>query len=320
MRLCLLIVAASSVCGASAQDNHVVAATRSDAALGVAILDAQHAGNRIVAVGEHGDILLSDDNGKTQRQAMRVPIDFTLTSVCFVDPMKGWAVGHAGSIIHTEDGGETWSVQRIDTSVDQPLLTVYFHDAQTGWAAGLWSLLLSTRDGGKTWDRVKLPVPEGQKRSDLNLLRIFHGSGNELYIAAEQGNVLRSNDLGVTWGYMKTGGKGSLWAGASTADDVLIVGGLRGKMFRSTDAGVSWSAVDSGTDDSITQIIAVGKGLWASSLDGKVIQSMDDGETWKIVFSNGPPLTSMAVLSDRSYLLYSKQGMVRAKATSSLTK
>lgn len=274
------------------------------------MLDIANVGNRTVAVGEHGYVLLADGDGKKPRQAKKVPVDFTLTAVSFVDERNGWAVGHGSSVIHTTDGGDTWSLQHIDSKVDQPLFTVYFRDAQVGWAAGLWSLLLSTRDGGKTWMQVTLPLPPERKRADLNLLNIFPGNDNALYIAAEQGTVLCSNDDGASWQYMKTGSNASLWAGVTTPTKTLVVGGLRGKMFRSTDNGGTWQAASSQGEGSITHIVSDGKSLWATSLDGRLIRSKDDGQTWSVAYTDRSPLTAVAVRDDQSYVLYSKQGLV----------
>ncbi|MBN3816731.1 sialidase, partial [Paraburkholderia sp. Se-20369] len=53
------------------------------------------AGARIVAVGERGVILLSDDDGKHWRPASVTPDQpSTLTQVRFVTPSLGIAVGH----------------------------------------------------------------------------------------------------------------------------------------------------------------------------------------------------------------------------------
>ncbi|MGS0744275.1 hypothetical protein ACVBEF_21080, partial [Glaciimonas sp. GG7] len=43
------------------------------------------ADKRIVAVGDHGVVMLSDDEGKTFRQAKAVPVRSTLTAVSFAD-------------------------------------------------------------------------------------------------------------------------------------------------------------------------------------------------------------------------------------------
>lgn len=274
------------------------------------MLDTARAGKRLIAVGEQGHVMLSDDGGQSSRQARSVPVDFTLTAVSFVDERNGWAVGHGGVILHTDDGGENWKVQRIDVTVDQPLFSVYFRDAKTGWAAGLWSLLLATTDGGQSWTQVKLDPASGQKRADLNLLKIFPGRDKEIYIAAEQGILLRSADGDGSWRYITTGSTASLWAGALAPDNAIVVGGLRGKMLRSADGGASWQSVNSNTNASITKIAAQGGAMWASSLDGKLIRSIDDGKSWTVAQDTPVSLTTIGLTGEHDVQVYSKQGRV----------
>ena len=78
-------------------------------AAGSLLLDLAVAGNRLVAVGERGHVLLSDDQGATWRQAKSVPTRVMLTAVFFVDAQYGWAVGHDETILNTADGGENWT-------------------------------------------------------------------------------------------------------------------------------------------------------------------------------------------------------------------
>src|SRR6187551_1324135 len=73
------------------------------------LLDLAVAGTRIVAVGERGHVMLSDDQGATWRQAKSVPTRTMLTAVYFADDEYGWAVGHDETILNTMDGGETWT-------------------------------------------------------------------------------------------------------------------------------------------------------------------------------------------------------------------
>lgn len=104
------------------------------------MLAAGWAGERVVAVGDHGIVLLSDDQGRQWRQARSVPLSTPLTGVSFVDARHGWAVGHWGAILSTADGGESWQVQRLSSEEDRPLFAVHFFDARQGVAVGLWSL------------------------------------------------------------------------------------------------------------------------------------------------------------------------------------
>ena len=85
-------------------------ATSSELASRSMLSAVARAGDRLVAVGERGHIILSDDQGSHWRQAP-VPVSVTLTSVCFADDQRGWAVGHRGVVLHTADAGETWALQ-----------------------------------------------------------------------------------------------------------------------------------------------------------------------------------------------------------------
>ena len=75
-----------------------------------AILATARVGRRVVAVGERGVVLWSDDDGRSWHQAM-VPVSVTLTSVSFVGEHVGWAAGHGAVILHTTDGGINWTRQ-----------------------------------------------------------------------------------------------------------------------------------------------------------------------------------------------------------------
>jgi photosystem II stability/assembly factor-like uncharacterized protein len=278
------------------------------------LLGAAKAGARMVAVGDHGIVLLSDDEGKTWRQAREVPTRVMLTSVSFIDDKQGWAAGHWGTVVHTEDGGETWKLLRTDTSVDQPLLSIYFWDRSNGFAAGLWSLALRTTDGGVSWTPVKMPAPPGADKSGPNLYQIFPARNGVLFIAGEQGLVFRSDDGGQNWNLLKTGNAGSFWTGLALPDDSLLVAGLNGKIFRSTDSGKTWSDVPSGVTASITSLAMGPDGSVSGvGLEGGVVDSKDGG----VSFSATPradraPLTAVLMTPKGSPLLFSKDGVVES--------
>lgn len=59
------------------------------------LLDLARAGSRLVAVGQRGHILYSDDEGGRWQQA-RVPVSSDLNAVTFPTPEQGWAVGGMG--------------------------------------------------------------------------------------------------------------------------------------------------------------------------------------------------------------------------------
>jgi len=275
------------------------------------LTDATRAGGRIVAVGEHGIVLLSDDDGKTWRQARHVPVSATLSAVTFTDAHHGWAVGQWGAILATNDGGESWTKQRIDISTDQPLFSVHFTTAQDGIAVGLWSLMLATHDGGKTWTRTTLPKPPGGGKADRNLYHVFSDGKSGLYIVAEQGTVLKSTDDGANWSYLATGGKGSLWSGVAMPDGRIVVGGLLGSLFQSSDGGATWSALKAETKSSITSLVAAGSGLIAVGLDGLVMKQRADGAPFEVAQRpDRAALTAVVIDAGGKPILFSNGGVL----------
>ena len=79
------------------------------------LLDIANAGDKLVAVGQRGNVLLLDDN---QWHQVATPVLSQLTKVFFFDDKQGWAVGHDATIIHTQDGGLTWSVQMQSAEIE----------------------------------------------------------------------------------------------------------------------------------------------------------------------------------------------------------
>jgi photosystem II stability/assembly factor-like uncharacterized protein len=278
------------------------------------MLGVTKAGKRIVAVGDYGIALLSDDEGKQFRQAGKMPVSSTLTAVSFADDKNGWAVGHWGAIVHTTDGGESWTIQRLNTQEDRPLFSVHFFNAQDGVAVGLWSLVLRTNDGGKTWETVQMPAPPGGGKADRNLFSIFASPKGSLFVAAERGTVLRSDDKGQTWRYLNTGYKGSFWTGLALNDGTLLVAGLRGSLYRSTDDGKSWLAVDSGSKSSLTDLVQVGSRIVGVGLDGVEIESTDGGASF-IGKQRDDRLSMTALVANGNSLIrFSRRGVIVEKA------
>ena len=75
-----------------------------------------------------------------------LPQGNSLYDVHFTDANTGWAVGAEGTVLHTTDGGSTWTTQISGTR--NWLVDVHFTDATTGWAVGAWVTILHTTTGG----------------------------------------------------------------------------------------------------------------------------------------------------------------------------
>ncbi len=254
------------------------------------LLDIARAGERLVAVGERGHVLLSDDAGRSWRQAEAVPGRTMLTAVAFADSRLGWAVGHDETILHTADGGETWARQHYAPESQQPLLDVWFADARRGIAIGAYESCYVTEDGGVNWTRAAFeptpppgarpPGPDDDIPPDYHLNRIA-GLGERLYIAAEAGQLYRSDDGGRRWQTLPSPYAGSFFGLLPLSADAILAFGLRGNLFRSDDGGGNWRKLESGTTAMLTDGFALPDGrLVLVGLSGAVLVSGDGGNRW----------------------------------------
>jgi len=239
------------------------------------LLDVTRADGRLVAVGEWGHVVLSDDGGGTWRQAASVPTRVTLTDVTFVDSERGWAVGHDRVVLHTRDGGEHWELQFAAPEDEAPLLGVWFENARHGIAVGAFGLLLETTDGGRTWERRQM---NDDPEEDFHLNAIFGGPAGGIFVPAEFGSIFRSRDGGASWERMHPPYEGSFWGGLTLDSGSILVFGMRGHVFRSDDRGETWRAVASHTDQSLQAAKQLADGTIAVvGLGGVVLISHDDG-------------------------------------------
>lgn len=254
------------------------------------LLDVARAGARLVAVGERGHVLLSDDDGVTWRQAKSVPMRTMLTAVWFADAQHGWAVGHDELILNTSDGGETWSRTHYAPESQQPLLDVWFADGQRGIAVGAYGAYYETTDGGRSWTSRRFePAPAtgaagdavaDEFAVDYHLNRIA-GAAGRLWIAAEAGRLYRSDDGGNTWRTLPSPYSGSWFGLLPLGRDSLLAFGLRGHLYRSDDGGSSWRELDSGVTSMLTDGALLADGSLALvGLSGTVLRSADGGSSW----------------------------------------
>jgi len=120
----------------------------------------------------------------------------------FVDRSSGWVVGDSGLILHTTDGGTTWTEQASRTT--EALKCVYFATPLKGWIGGGSNSIGVTTDGGLTWTWVH---PPGKlRRMFMALSFVSETTG---WIVDNNRGIHRTDDGGMTWTEQQSG---STWA------------------------------------------------------------------------------------------------------------
>lgn len=181
----------------------------------------------VMAVGERGIILRSDDQGDSWRQVPS-PVDVTLTAVTFTDATTGWAVGHESTILKTLDGGESWQVVRYKPEEERYYLNVWFKNANRGVVLGTDGELWSTSDGGENWSLEVLSVEEWYQ----NHLFAFHElSDGSAVIAAERGGVFARSAGQAKWRVVASPYPGTFFGVTELAGQFLLYG-MSGKAYQ----------------------------------------------------------------------------------------
>ena len=207
------------------------------------MLGVVNTGEHLIAVGDRGEIIVSND-GRRWAQ-VQTPVRSPLTAVYFVDAKNGWAVGHDAVILHTADGGKTWELQSFKPELEKPYLSVLFLDANTGFAVGAYGLFSKTSDGGKSWSDVDAPDIRGQELHFNDIVKL--GNGN-LFIAGEQGTLGLSTDNGATWEKLPSPYEASLFGALPVGDKGALLFGLRGNVFITQDVrSKQWTKLDVNT-------------------------------------------------------------------------
>lgn len=278
------------------------AALMSARATSAVLLSIKKSGDRIIAVGERGTVLYSRDRGGRWRQG-QVPTSVTLTNVSFSPAGVAWAVGHGGMILRSADAGARWGklldgaraaeieyaaaraggdperlagAERLRADgPDKPFFDLYFWDEDHGLVVGAYGLIFATADGGRNW-RSLMDVsanPDGKH------LYAIERVGDDLYIAGEQGLLLKSADFGRSFKKLDSPYQGT-WFGALGLgkSGAMVLYGLRGHAYISGGGGQAWRQLDLGKDLTVTAALAMADGaIVLGDETGRVLRSTDGG-------------------------------------------
>lgn len=278
------------------------------------------------AVGERGHILISQDAQRWQQA--KVPVQSLLTSVYFTDADYGWAVGHDATILHTQDGGQSWQLQQFLPKLDKPLMDVYFFNRQQGLAIGAYGMFYTTDNGGATWQstfhlslvsdedqeylaELSETDPEAYLLERASVLPHFNRlmvQGQQILMVGEAGFVAISDDAGESWQRLEAFYNGSLFDIHRTQQGTLLAAGLRGNLFRSEDNGESWQDIALPVSATLSSIVEDAAGLlYLTGNAGTLLQSTDDGMSFRNLSQadgrailNGLPLANRLLLVTES--------------------
>lgn len=284
------------------------------------LTDADKAGERIIAVGERGHIIYSDNEGESWAQG-KVPVAVTLTGVDFPTEQLGWAVGHSGVVLHTSDGGANWSLQL--TGIRAAELAIESKEERVAELEARIEDAPEDEKGDLEWALDDLMFSVENMRADLDigpvnpLLDVWFEDGQHGFVIGAYGMILRTRDGGQTWqdwsGQLDNPTGYHLNAITQVVGGALVIVGEAGRIFVSVDNGDSWELRDSPYEGSLFGVIGTGKvnEILAFGLRGNMLLSTDLGRSWTTISADSTAtLNDGAVAEDGRITLVGNGGAV----------
>jgi photosystem II stability/assembly factor-like uncharacterized protein len=267
------------------------------------MLDLIGAEGRLIAVGERGHIILSDDDGETWSQADTVPTRSTLTSLFSMDG-RIWAAGHDSVILTSGDVGKTWTRQFFDPDRHQPIMDIHFFDQNQGIAIGAYGLMLLTGDGGNTWEDWAV-----NDEDDAHLNAMVELSDGTLLIAGEAGFSYRSRDRAQTWEPMAMPYQGSMFGAVKVPGNCVLFYGLRGHIMKTCDQGDNWEELQTDSETTLLGAAMHDDNLLLVGNSGRILAHDLSGGFTSSVHSSGVDLAAALELEPGRLLLAGEDGI-----------
>lgn len=202
-----------------------------------------------------------------------------------ITPDRTLAVGLAGTVLESRDGGEVWT--RLDGIPTPFALNGVAVQGSLAVAVGQMGVIVrQTADG--QWVEVDSPTTE-------RLMQVaLHPSGHAVAVGAF-GTLLRSTDAGASWSVAAPdwqtvtdqGFEPHLYAVDIAVDGTVTVAGEFGLILRSGKAGDDWEVLRSG-EASLFGLHLRADGLgYAVGQSNTILKTTDGGDSWKAVTEPG---------------------------------
>lgn len=283
------------------------------------LTDVVRAGDRFVAVGERGHIIYSDDQGQSWIQA-EVPVSVTLTGLDFASDSQGWAVGHSGVVLHTNDAGATWALQLTGTKASELAI------ANQKEAIAAMEMRIETapedKKGDLEWALGDLSFALENMQSDMEIgpvnpfLDVWFGDEKQGFVVGAYGMFFHTKDGGNTWQDWshKLDNPQNFHLNAITriGGGGMVIVGEAGQIYVSVDRGTTWKKRDSPYPGSLFGAIGSGRmnEIFAFGLRGTLMLSTDLGKSWSMVSTGSTATLNNGIAMDQRVVLVGNGGAV----------
>ncbi|KAK3263220.1 hypothetical protein CYMTET_27963, partial [Cymbomonas tetramitiformis] len=214
------------------------------------LLDINYLDDAIWVAGEADTIYVSEDEGATwSRRSSEFGDRYSWNGLSFLNATRGWVVGSYGLVLHTLDGGRSWTQQLSHVEIDPAAPSLNYnavhHVAGLSWCGafvvGDAGNIFSTGDGGATWTQQVSKTAE-------DLMTLFFASTTTGWAAGRNGVLLSTADAGENWVVQEpSGGTWTRFSLFFTTEDRGWAVGEAGGLVWTNSSGAQWNVLPSCT-------------------------------------------------------------------------
>ena len=249
-----------------------------------------------------------------------------LNTVYFLDNKRGWVGGDNGFLSHTEDGGQTWVNQLVQTKA--AINDIYFRDKEAGFLiAG--NAIFATRDNGVRWSEARRFLPSEFEGAEVELYSVRFSSKKKGWVVGSVSKrervidsiLLYTDDAGQTWQRQRAPSRLELIHIDFANDKRGWIAGANGTIIATIDGGQTWSRQESGTSATIFHIDfrSDKKGL-AVGERGTILRTSDGGTNWTpVVVGARSTLLNVQFVSDDNGWAIGRSGTILRTDDAGLT-
>jgi len=272
------------------------------------------AGKRIVGVGQLGQIVYSDDNGKNWTQAA-VPVSSDLLAVHFPTPQQGWAVGHDGVVLHSADNGASWSKQFDGRAAAQVMESHYLSSQSCSGCHSAPGLpAAETAGAGEPSGLMEEIKKFSAQGPDKPFLDVWFENETTGYIVGAFSLIFRTNNGGKSWvplyDRIENPKRYHLYSIRPVGKELFITA-EQGVVFKLDAKTSRFTAIKTQYSGTFFGITGKPGSILAFGMRGNVFRSRDEGGSWQKVETGVPAgLVSGTVTEGGRIVLVSQGGQV----------
>ena len=254
------------------------------------------------------------------RRAVATGANRDFNTVHFVDDAHGWVAGDRGIILHTRDGGATWTPQTSGVTGD--INDIYFRNEEDGFFL-VGNRIFATATGGAMWRERARFAPTDFGGATPELYSITFANNRRGWIVGSvvrreqvvDSLILSTSDGGQTWTRQTTSVREELIDLDFAGDERGWVVGSRGTILHTRDGGRSWATQHAGTNATLYGVEFRGRrDGWAVGERGTILRTENGGERWisvlAPVLARAPTLLSVRFSNDDDGIIIGRGGLI----------